>query len=74
MVNRLFGFFDFGIARCCSNRAEDDIHLLETAALRLGDEERECEHGADVNRGEHEEDLVPEVGNDVGRHSRDDEI
>ena len=53
---------------------EQNIHVLQTAALRLGDEAREGEHASDVDRREHEEQLVPEVGLERRRHLCDDEV
>ena len=82
------------------DRAEDDVHLLERAALGLRDEpvvvvvvtpsvsirpitpNRElwgnvqCEggHTADVDGPEHQEDLVPEVGDERRRDLRQHEV
>ena len=53
---------------------EDDVHLLQTPALRFGNEQGKCKHGADVDRGEHEEDLVTQVRNYARRGVRDYEV
>lgn len=57
---------DIGFSLICLNRAKDDIHLFQTATLGLRDQKREGTHTEDVDRGEHQEDLVAEIG-DEGR-------
>ena len=51
-----------GLARC--GLLEHAVDLLEGKALRLGDEEREGDHAADVDRAEEQEELPAELALD----------
>lgn len=62
------------VALLLRNGAEDDVHLLEGATLGLGDEEREDAHAENVDRAEHEEHFVTQVGDDGRSLLRDDEV
>ena len=65
---------DIGVSLIGLNSTEDDIHLLQTATLGLRDQEREGTHTEDVDRGEHQEDLVAEIGDECGRNLRQNEV
>lgn len=58
----------------CLNCPEDDIHLLQTATFRLRDQQGEGAHTEDVDRAEHEEELVSKVSDECRCNLGEDEV
>jgi hypothetical protein len=65
---------NIGMSLLRTNAAKQDVHVLERAALRLGDETREDEHAREIDGAEHEEELVAQRSLQTWGDPSDDEV
>jgi hypothetical protein len=65
---------NIGMSLLRTDASEQDVHVLERAALRLGDETREDEHAREIDGAEHEEELVAQRSLQTWGDPGDDEV